>query len=242
MKTTLFGLLIILFSFSNFQAFAQEAETITDLTQQEKEVVVTKNDGTEYIGVILEQNDREVLLLTKSIGKIYIPKHEIASIDKITKEDFRDGVYMGNNLFSTRYFITTNGLPMKKGDSYALIQLFGPDIQYAINEHITIGGITTWIGLPVIGTAKFSFSAHEKVHFALGGLAGSGTWLSLGSFGAIGYGSLTFGDYMKNISVTAGYAGFSINGNKSSSMLYSFAGMAKLNDRIAIVFDSFIYP
>lgn len=236
--------LILLFTLvlTNFNLQAQklELDSISDPTAQE--IVLTKNDGTEYIGVILEQDNREILLLTKTIGKIYIPKHEVQSIVEIKQEDYREGVYLGNNLFSTRYFLTTNGLPMKKGDSYALIQLFGPEFQVALSEHFTVGVITTWLGMPLIGSLKYSVSAGDNVHFALGTLLGTGTWLSLGSVGAIGYGSLTFGDHMKNLSFTAGYAGFSIDGNPSSSLLMSVAGMAKINQKVAFVGDSFIYP
>ncbi len=235
-------LLILFLLLANITLQAQkiELDSIPDPTA--KEIVLTKNDGTEYIGVILEQDDREVLLLTKTIGKLYIPKHEIQSIDEISEEDFREGVYLGNNLFSTRYFLTTNGLPMKKGDSYALIQLFGPEFQVALSEHLTVGVITSWLGMPLIGSLKYSVSASDKVHFGVGTLLGTGTWLSLGSVGAIGYGSLTFGDHMKNISFTGGYAGFSLEGDKSSSLLLSVAGMAKISDKVAFVADSFIYP
>ena len=42
--------------------------------------VVTKHDGTEYIGVIISDDGREVLIETKALGKIYIPKSDIRSI------------------------------------------------------------------------------------------------------------------------------------------------------------------
>ena len=235
-------ILLTLVVITNYNLHAQKLELDSVADPSSKEIVLTKNDGTEYIGVILEQDDREVLLLTKTIGKVYVPKHEIQSIEEIKEEDFREGVYLGNNLFSTRYFLTTNGLPMKKGDSYALIQLFGPEFQIALNEHFTVGVITTWLGMPLIGSVKYSVSAGENVHFAVGSLVGTGTWLSLGSVGAIGYGSLTFGNHMKNLSFTAGYAGFSLEGDTSSSLLLSIAGMAKINQNIAFVGDSFIYP
>lgn len=237
--------LLILTGF-NLQAQKLELDSISDPSA--KEVVLTKNDGTEYVGVILKEDEREVLLLTKTIGKVYIPKHEIKSMSEITSDDYREGVYMGNNMFATRYVITTNGLPMKKGETYAMIQLYGAEFQTAVSKNLTVGAITTWGVMPLIGSVKASFSASDKIHFAIGTLIGSGTWLSPRSYGAIGYGSLTFGDHVRNISVTAGYAGFSLYNRSSdlrttnSDMLFSVAGLAKISNKITFVGDSFIYP
>lgn len=240
--------LFVLFVLANFSLQAQNLELDSIGDPSSKEVVLTKNDGTEYIGVILEQDDREVLLLTKTIGKLYIPKHEIKSISEITNDDFREGVYMGNNLFATRYVITTNGLPMKKGETYAMIQLYGAEFQTAVSKNVTVGVISTWGVMPLIGSVKASFSASDKIHFAIGSLVGSGTWLSPRSYGAIGYGTLTFGNHIRNISFTAGYAGFSIykrsddRRTSNSDLLLSVAGLAKITNKITFVGDSFIYP
>ncbi len=185
--------LLTLLITANLSLQAQKLELDSNSEPRSKEVVVTKNDGTEYIGVIQEQDDREVLLVTKTIGKLYIPKHEIQSIVEITSNDYREGVYMGNNMFATRYVITTNGLPMKKGETYAMIQIYGAEFQTAVSKNLTIGAITTWGVMPLIGSLKASFSASDKIHFAIGTLVGSATWLSPRSYGAIGYGSLTFG-------------------------------------------------
>jgi hypothetical protein len=248
MKTLPKLLLLVLFALSNMNLQAQKLELDPVSDPSTKEIVLTKNDGTEYIGVILEQDDREVLLLTKSIGRLYIPKHEIESISEITSDDYREGVYMGNNMFATRYVITTNGLPMKKGETYAMIQLYGAEFQTAVSKNLTIGAITTWGVMPLIGSVKASFSASDKIHFAVGTLVGSGTWLSPRSYGAIGYGSLTFGDHVRNISFTAGYAGFSIYSRNNdtrttnSSLLLSVAGLVKVSNKITFVGDSFIYP
>ena len=51
--------------------------------------VVIKNNGTEYIGKILNDDGREILLETKTLGKIFITKSDIKSITLIStrKED-----------------------------------------------------------------------------------------------------------------------------------------------------------
>ena len=81
--------------------------------------VIIKNDGSEYIGRILEEDGREVLIDTEKIGQIYIPKHEIREIRELNPGDISEtGQYIPDEIFATRYFISTNGLPIKQGDHY----------------------------------------------------------------------------------------------------------------------------
>lgn len=59
-----------------FNTSAQEDSTKVDLAK----VIVVKNDGAVYIGVILFDDDREILINTDEVGRLYIPKHFIKSI------------------------------------------------------------------------------------------------------------------------------------------------------------------
>lgn len=62
--------------------FAINAISSLTLSAQDKTVEskITKNDGAVYIGVILSDDEKGVLLETNNLGKILIPKHEIKSI------------------------------------------------------------------------------------------------------------------------------------------------------------------
>lgn len=80
---------------------------------------IVKTDGGEIIGKILSQDAREILVLTNDNRKIYIPQHIIKEIILVSKSDFNHrGDFIGEDKFATRYFITTNGLPIKKGEHY----------------------------------------------------------------------------------------------------------------------------
>lgn len=124
--------------------------------------VVIKNDGTEFVGTIISSDAREVHIVTKTVGEVIIPKHEIREIKRISVRELDNiGGYIGEEVFATRYFLTTNGLPVAKGESYVQWNLFGPDLQFGVSDNFGLGVMTSWIGIPLIGTAKYSFHRVE---------------------------------------------------------------------------------
>lgn len=204
--------------------------------------LVTKNDGTEYTGYIIQEDAREILLRTDNIGEIYIPKHEIKSIKALKDADFKSGKYVGSNVFSSRYFLTTNALPLKKGDSYAMIQLLGAEYQVAVIDNLTVGGMSSWIGVPIIATANYSLKLAENINIGAGIMAGTGSWASLGSYGLLPFGTVTLGNQRMNLNFTGGFLNLNVDEESSwSAPLFSVGGYARLNDRVSFVGDSFIY-
>jgi hypothetical protein len=234
----LFAILSVVFA---LPLISQDIPIYTE-TQVRKLSVVIKNDGTEYVGYILSQDEREILIETETIGRVIIPKHEIREIREVNDREIRKGVYVGDNIFSSRYFITTNGLSLKKGENYALINLYGPEAHFCLADNFTLGGLTSWLGVPVIASLKYSIPVTENLHFGLGVLAGTLSWYDLGSVGALGYGSITLGNNNNNITLSAGYAGIT-NGEDVSGgdPLFSVAGMVRLGKNVSLVGDSFIY-
>jgi len=220
---------------------AQAQESITSDTN--KVYVIIKNDGTEFIGRIISSDMHEVVMESQKLGAIAIPKHEIKTMKLLQTGDLGlAGSFIPNEPFATRYFITTNGLPITKGESYITYNWFGPDIQYGLADNLGVGVITSWIGSPIIFTTKYSFEIDKNVNGAVGLLVGTGGWTS--SFGlAIPYGALTLGNRKSNITASLGYG--SVWGNENNSggrTIVSIAGMHKLSKSISLVFDSFILP
>lgn len=218
---------------------------IVDQSQVRKLFIVIKNDGTEFIGYLVSQDERDVVLDTENIGRVAIPRHEIREIKEVDQGDLRDGVYIGNPIFSSRYFLTTNGLSMKKGDSYALISLYGPEAHFSLADNFTLGGITTWIGVPLVVSLKYSIHVNDNLHFGVGALAGTLSWYDFGSVGGLAYGSVTLGNHINNLTISGGYVGISaisIDGEdiSGSKPLISVAGMVRLGKNVSFVGDSFI--
>lgn len=221
--------------------YAQDPVNVEQSSVQKLSIVI-KNDGTEFIGYIISQDEREVLLDTETLGQVVIPKHEIREIREVDQKDMKDGVFMSSNVFSSRYFLTTNGLSMKKGENYALINLYGPEAHFCLADNFTLGGLTSWVGVPLIVSLKYSIHVNENLHFGLGALVGTLSWLSFGSVGGLAYGSVTVGNHINNLTFSGGYAAVTDGEDISGSEpLFSVAGMVRLGKNISLVADSFIY-
>ena len=241
---------LILISFSFLPAQSQEGNTITHK--------IIKQNGVAFIGKIISQDAREVLLDTEEIGLVYIPKHEIREIINLNEGE----KYHGGGLFSTRYFLTTNGFPVKKGENYIQWNLFGPDFQFGVADNFGLGIMTSWVGLPIIGTAKYSRQLSDNISGGIGFLGGTGSW-AFPKYGLLlPFGFVTLGNRVNNINFTAGYGALFIEDSEpyiinqetewstnyyerrdvsrsESRLLLSIACMFKINSKFSFVFDSF---
>jgi hypothetical protein len=102
--------------------------------------------------------------------------------------------------------------------------------------------MTSWLGTPLIGTIKKSWKLNDEAQFAIGGLVGTGSWISPDWGGALPFATVSFGDRQRNIAFSAGYGAIWSDGETTGRALVSVAGMVKLSSRLSLVFDSFIMP
>ncbi len=228
---------VLLFTISSM-AFSQN----DSLSRQDTNTYrIIKTDGGELFGKILSRDAREILFLTTDNRQIYIPQHTIKEIVILQTKNFNSkGDFIGEDKFATRYFITTNGLPIKKGEHYVQWNIFGPDFQFGLGNNFGVGIMTSWIGMPLIGTIKKSFQFGENTHFALGALVGTGSWAAPDWGLTLPFGTLSFGNRTKNIAFSGGYGAIWTDGNIEGRAIGSIAGMIKVSSKISLVFDSFI--
>lgn len=236
-----FLLAIITVTLSMTIAHAQNPESATKDSSVQVMLVRT-HAGVEFIGEVLSKDAREVLILTDAGEEIIIPRHEVESIEVLARGKMIDGQFVGDDRFATRYFYSTNGLPMKKGEHYAMFNYYGPEIHFALNDYVSVGLMTTWLAAPIVATAKVSIPVSKNFHLGIGGLAGSMIWAGPENVGALGFASATIGDRQNNFTVSGGYAAIgSFSDADNAAPLMSVASMIKVSRRTTLVFDSFIF-
>ena len=102
-------------------------EDSTDFVQSKIYVITTMNGGV-FVGTIISDNAKEIIIKTKDRGDVAIPKYELKSMKELEQGEINeDGEFVGTPLFATRYFITTNAFPMDNGDNYYSLNLFGTE-------------------------------------------------------------------------------------------------------------------
>lgn len=202
----------ILFFFFLFVLGSQvhlKAQAGDDSTRQK--VVVVMTDGTERVGYILSDDGREILLETQTLGKIYILKSSILRITPVVEgkpvEHEEEENFRTQNPFASRYYFTTNSLPLKKGDHYVLTHLYGPEVHFSLNKRFSLGIMTTWIASPMILALKYTFpTKNEKLNFGIGSLIGTSGYLnSFKTNGGLHWGMVTYGDESKNVTFSLGF-------------------------------------
>ena len=231
-------IILSLFIWSSIKGYSQHDSTTVEDNNTYRFI---KTDGGDLIGKILNQDAREILMQTRDGREFYIPQHMVKKLVVLDPSDFsRHGDYIGEDNFATRYFISTNGLPIKRGKHYISWNWFGPDVQLGVGENLGIGFITTWLGVPIIASVKRSWKIKENIQVAVGGLIGTAVWANPDYWGALPFGTLSFGDRSKNIAISAGYGGIWDDQNFNGRTICSIAGMLKVSQKVSLIFDSFI--
>ncbi|MFN5652523.1 MAG: hypothetical protein ACK465_02765 [Flavobacteriia bacterium] len=201
---------------------AQTPNTASPSSDTTKYLII-KNDGNEYVGLILSDDGREVLIETKSLGKIYIPKSDIKSMRPIDyAEDVAKGEFSSAGVFTTRYQFTTNCFPIKKGENYAMVNLYGPEVHFAVHKDFSVGVMSTWIGSPIALALKFTRgTSNPKINYGVGTLLGTSGYLNQGrGFGGLHWGMITYGDRRNNATLSVGYGYFNPGNNSWSPTVY----------------------
>jgi hypothetical protein len=199
---------ILIFTCSFLFAFNSKAQSTPKDTSLR---LVEKHDGTQYIAKILSDDGRELLLQTEALGKLYLPKSEVKRISRIDDVgEIKNGEFREDSPFSTRYAFTNNALAIKKNQHYAMVNLFGPEIHFAVTDRLNVGVMTTWLGSPLVAVGKFTIPTNnEKVNFSIGTMLGTSGYLNqFQGFGGLHWATLTYGDRKNNISFSAGYGYF----------------------------------
>ena len=254
---------VILFTF-----FLLVAQTLA--AQEQTRVAITLSNGTEYIGTVTKDDGREVYLMTESIGGIYLLKTDIKSMKPVESEkQIVQGEFRDSSPFTTRYAFTTNALSINKGENYAMLNLYGPEIHMAVTNRLSIGVMSSWIGSPLILAAKFTIpTKNPNLNFSIGNLAATSGYIqSFRGYGDLAFANVTLGNRMNNITLAGGYFMYRGGGldNFTQAMIitspepylydldlekgqpkpvhgpmFSIGGIARIGAKASFVFDSML--
>jgi len=230
MKNLIQILLFIILVFATSNVFGQKTN-ISEPVDSTKIYKIELNDGSIFIGNILQQDSVNLVLRTSSIPKIEIPVSKIKSIDEVDKSNFKNDIYWYPNPHATRYFYGPSAIGLKKGEGYYQnTYLVLNSFNVGITDNISIGG-----GLELISTfaerdpiffitPKVSFKVAEKFH------AGGGVLYARipGGFGSLGtvFATGTYGTTDNNITGSLGW-GF-VDSEFSERPIITLSGMTGL--------------
>lgn len=204
--------------FGSQGVFAQTPNKVEPVSDTTRYLVVT-TDGTEYVGLLLAQDSNGVWLQTHSLGQIQIPTVAIKSMKPFDlNSDPKAATFNSGGVFTTRYQITTNCFPIKKGETYAMCNLYGPEVHFAVHKDFSVGVMTLWSASPIILALKYTRgTANPKINYGAGALLGSSGYLNGGrGYGGLYWGMVTYGDRRNNITLSVGY-GHVNDGSKYTS-------------------------
>lgn len=230
---------LIILLFLTFQISAQTPNESEE--KKENLVLIIKNNGGEYIGEIVSDDGREILLITKTIGKIYINKSEISSISKVDEnvKSNKNGEFRASGPFTTRYYFTNNALPIKKNENYALVHIYGPEVHFSVGNKTSLGVMASWIASPIGLVLKQQIYSKNKFHISIGSILGSSGYINQGqTYGGLHWGTITIGDRTSNISFSAGLTHINWPTNNTDFM----SGAREIGDKYSYSFYDQNHP
>jgi len=243
----MFVVLLISF-FAGAQEAADSAKKVQEDNDSTKIVlntpyIIQEFSGDVFVGLVVYEDPRMIKLQVKKIGVIAIRKNDIEVIKAYNKHLMSvASIYIPDEVFSTRYFLTSNALPVKPKENFAAWNWYGPDLHKTVARNFDASVNTTWGLMPLIGNLQLDIPMGHRADLGVGSMFGWGSWGYQDCYGAIPYASLTVGSRINNVTLSAGYGYLSLFGAAEERSMLSIALMQKTGSRTTLVFDSFFLP
>lgn len=229
-KASLFLSLILLSFLTELHAQSE--------SQANQTVTIILTDGSEIVGELVSNNDKEVIIQNQELGLLTFQQ------DQIKKIVFLDEKGRIINPNPTRYFLGQPAFNLPKGEGYyqniyGVVNIFG----YGISDHLSamagVELITLFSGSPAfITNVKYGTQLTNKVHIAasatyLFGVGEISSDLNVGTLNAL----ITYGTREHNITVGSGFAFAETQFDNSG--IVTISGMTRISKRFAFITENY---
>ncbi len=226
-----------------------------DSRQKKSMKTVKLKDGSFYNGYILEDNPREILMDIEGLGKMYIPKFSIKSIESFDATKIEDGEIKQERLTNRNYMFNRSCLPFEENKlTIDMPNLLFGQLNYAINKNIRVGIFSSILALPVGVNVGLSYPISKELY--VGGDLNWGGFFFLANDNNGYYApnifnvkaKLTSGTTEKHLTVVAGYSLLQYKENTSPSLLiprlvkvqenglgFAFCGAYKVSKNLSLI-------
>ena len=195
---------------------------------------VTLLDGQFRYGYLIRENEWEVVLRTKRLGDVSIPKQTVESIMPYRDPKTTD---RRDPIFANRYFLMSSAEPIDPGDHYVLINLWGPELQMGVAPGFTASVQTTWIANPVLVGLRYGHEIKPYLHVGAGLLYGGDLFQRGNGNFFLPTATATLGDRRYNLSLGLGQLHASEQPQLRGTFL-STGGFVAVSDRLAVLFEA----
>ena len=233
-------LLLILCLMLSAAAHAQLVKPVQE--DSVRMVVVETVDGNEFFGKVLEDTPDAILLETKTLGQVRIPKVSISVIKEGVQGRVVAGEYWHDSPHATRYFFGPTGYGLRKGEGYYNNSMvFLNQVSYGFSVNFTMGlSVIPLVFTNVIWvTPKVSIPIQKDyLNVGIGALVGGVvTTFDENAFLGLPYANMTLGSRNQNFTVGLGY-GYG-NGQWAQSPTLMLGSTARTGKKFAIVTENY---
>jgi hypothetical protein len=205
---------------------------------------IITNDGNQYTGTIVLQNEKELKLKTTTIGTITLLLANIKKMEEVQLENIRGNEVWMENPQEGRYFFSPSSYGLKKGEGYYQnTWVFFNQVSYGVTDNFSMGlgmvplFLFSGTSTPVWITPKISIPLNND-NFAIGGGALIGTVVGEGGSYGVAYGTTTLGNRDTNFTFGVGY-GY-IDDEFASSPALSFSSMIRTGKKGYIITENYL--
>lgn len=219
---------------------AQSSDSTNAPQMDSTTYVFTISNKNEVYGTIIKEDPRETTIKSQDGRILIIPSYEITSRKPISQVTTVNGKVVFKNPHPSRYFYGPSALPMEKNELYVnSVYFLSAQVQYGISENFSAGITTSFLLSPIALTAKYTLKLDESNHIALGGLAGSFSWIDPEEYLGLGFVSYTLGNSESNITASAGILQTSTT---SSSPLFNLGTHQRLGKHLSFMGEFYYIP